>query len=112
MKSDCPYFEGCSAPLCPEDPKSQADCYWYPDEEICKRRPAPPWVAKQRRLAGRPWEVGYFTVPMLLRLTVTAGLEGLNPDLQREVQERRWLKTHRGRGPREKVPREAVVMAS
>jgi hypothetical protein len=65
---DCKYFDGCSAPLCPND-AGIADRVWFPDEDICRLADVPEWVKRQRKIAKKAalgcTLRGYFTVAML-----------------------------------------------
>lgn len=83
--SDCPYFNDCSAPLCPLDEASLSACSWFPDEETCRRRDlSADWIARARKIArvvGSDPERGSFTLSMLSRnFRMTSALRGLDPD--------------------------------
>lgn len=92
----CPYFETCSAPLCPLD-EEDLDCgIWYPDEEICKRRFRLPWLKTQKRIARITSDrYIYFTKEMLERnCIIGSGMKGLDPDKEEEPQLKTWMKKH------------------
>ncbi|MBD3328466.1 helix-turn-helix domain-containing protein [Candidatus Peregrinibacteria bacterium] len=97
--ANCAFFNECSAPLCPLDNRYLNNCYWFPDEEICRKKPAPQWVKRQRKIAkalNYSFEKGYFTLKMLQRkCKVTKNFRGLNPDKgELKLQEENWLKKH------------------
>lgn len=98
-EGECPYFEGCSAPLCPLDGQL-AQRPWFPDEPICvfrKRAPEPAWMYTQRKIAlAAAGSDTYFVMAILSRAqSVRHGIAGLNPDrVSRRDQIRRWLKNH------------------
>jgi hypothetical protein len=65
---DCPYFETCSAPLCPLDNKTLHKAIWYPDEEICNSQKYcnTYWIKRQRKIARKMKNFNnYFTIGML-----------------------------------------------
>ena len=94
---DCKYFDGCSAPLCPED-KGIADRTWFPDEDICRLKTVPDWVKRQRRVARKAAPGGYFSVAMLRHdCRVAMGMKGIDPDgteKERAAGEAAWFKAH------------------
>jgi len=98
MKQKCPYFDTCSAPLCPmENEEELKKAIWYPDEEICRRRGLNyPWLKTQRKIGKRAKHSdGYFTLQMLTHLRrVCKGIEGLDPDRDEAPQLQKWLKNH------------------
>ncbi len=101
MKSECRYFDGCNAPLCPIDEGSIKHCAWFPDEEICRKRDVPEWVKRQKRIAKKvnyDFERGCFTVNMLMRKAqITSKMYGVDPGKgPAHSQEERWLKYHPG----------------
>jgi len=98
---ECPYFNDCSAPLCPLDEASLSACAWFPDEETCHRRDLrADWIARARKIArvvANDSERGCFTQEMLGRnFRITAGLRGLDPDKGPISPERvkAWLAGH------------------
>lgn len=102
----CSHFDGCSAPLCTEDPASLRDCAWFPDEEVCLRRDHSdtPIVRAQKRIAratGKDFERGCFTVEMLAGITSigkkTRGLDPEEPITPARVAT--WLSGFKGRKP-------------
>jgi hypothetical protein len=97
----CPHFQDCSAPICPEDPESLANCAWFPGEEICRREvyASLPWVRKQRRTAlatGKDAERGCFTVEMLAHdCRVYGTVQGLDPETEITVaRSQKWIREH------------------
>lgn len=101
MKKECPYFETCSAPLCPLDQESLEDCFWYPDEEICKsqKHNQHNWIRRQRKIIkGAKTQDTYYTYKMLKRnCVIKTGIVGLSPDdppEQREIAETLWMTQH------------------
>jgi len=102
---ECSYFNECSAPLCPLDEASLANCAWFPDEETCRRRDlAVGWIARQRKIArvvGGDPSRGCFTLEMIARnFRVTSALRGLDPD--KEITPDRvkaWLAAHSAVAP-------------
>ncbi len=97
-RNTCPYFDTCSAPLCPMD-ESISHYTWFPDEAVCRRNGMPDWIRRQRRIARKvdfQFERGSFTHRMLsVDFMVTKGLRGIEPDKgPAGEQEERWLKKH------------------
>jgi hypothetical protein len=97
----CKYFCDCSAPLCPEDPESLSHSSWFADEEICRKRPVPEWVKRQRRIAKKlnfDNERGCFTKKMLERKAkISFKMHGVDPSKgPPHKQEEKWLKNHPG----------------
>jgi len=95
----CIKHETCSAPLCPLDAPSLANCFWYPDEEVCSKRGLPKWVLLQRKIARKCGvDAGFFTHPMLRQgFVVKGGLMGLNPEGYADElpqKEADWLRKH------------------
>lgn len=97
LRKDCTYDE-CSAPICPLDEGSMKNCIWYPDEEICKKQPAPLWVKNQKKIAKRidkNFDAGYFAHAMLdQKFKITSAIKGLDPDRDESEQMQRWFKAH------------------
>lgn len=97
-KTECRYFDTCSAPLCPMD-NSPAGV-WFPGEPICKMKQVPDWVKRQRKIdaknKNRGLDAGCYTKRMLNRnFIVTAKTDGLDPDKGTpEWLESVWLKKH------------------
>jgi hypothetical protein len=95
--TDCKYFDGCSAPLCPRD-EGVADRTWFPDEDICRMADVPGWVKRQRKISRKAAEGGYFTLAMLNHdCRITQGMKGIDPngtDKERAADEAAWLKAH------------------
>jgi hypothetical protein len=58
--TECKYFDGCSAPLCPQD-EGVADRTWFSDEDICRLADVPGWVKRQRKVSRKAAHGGYFT---------------------------------------------------
>ena len=76
-RPDCYNWENCSAQLCPMDESSLANCIWYPDEEVCKKTPAPDWVKRQKTFRISP------------------GIEGIDPNIDNwEKEVEKWNKQH------------------
>ena len=94
--SECPRFEICSAPLCPLEEKELQTKIWFPDDEICKKQPAPKWVATQRKIAKKAKDKNkYFTFGMLNRnCRISKGILGLDPEKDEVSQLAKWLKMH------------------
>jgi hypothetical protein len=95
-KLDCRYFDDCSAPLCPKgDTENTA---WFPDEDICRLKDVPGWVKRQRKIARKAAQGGYFTVAMLRHdCRIAQGMKGIDPDgtdKERAVDEAAWLVKH------------------
>lgn len=92
----CPNFNKCGAPLCPLDLASLKNGLWYPDEEICKKQPAPNWVKVQRKIAKKTVnEDKYFNYAMLSRnCQIRKGIVGIDPDKAEEPQLKKWFKAH------------------
>jgi len=78
---------------------------WFPGEPVCRRRKAPDWVAKQRRLSrlkGIEREK-YFTVPMLNALTeINRDCVGADPAVADDDQN--WLRRHRRASRHRRTP--------
>jgi len=96
-RPDCYNWENCSAQLCPMDESSLANGIWYPDEEVCKKTPAPDWVKRQKKIAKKAKSNDlYFTYEMLNKpFRISPGIEGVDPnieDWQKEVK--KWIKRH------------------
>lgn len=81
--TDCHYYEGCSANLCPQDPIA-ADRTWFPDEDICRLQAVPAWVRRQKVIARKTAKDptrGCFTVAMLSRrCTIGSAFRGLDSE--------------------------------
>jgi hypothetical protein len=94
---DCRYFDDCSAPLCPRD-EGIADRTWFPEEDICRLVDVPEWVKRQRKIARKAAEGGYFTRAMLEHpCRITQGMKGIDPDgsdKERAADEEVWFKAH------------------
>ena len=95
--TDCKYFDGCSAPLCPKD-EGIADRTWFPDEDICRLADVPEWVKRQRKVSRKAALGGYFTLAMLKQdCRITQGMKGIDPDgtdKERAADEAAWFKAH------------------
>jgi hypothetical protein len=95
--TDCKYFDGCSAPLCPKD-EGVADRTWFADEDICRLADVPKWVKRQRKVSRRAMPDGYFTVAMLKHeCRINKGMKGIDPDgtdRERAADEAAWFKVH------------------
>jgi hypothetical protein len=95
--TDCKYFDGCSAPLCPKD-EGVADRTWFPDEDICRLADVPAWVKRQRKVSRRAALGGYFTLAMLEQdCRILKGMKGIDPDgtdKERAADKTAWFKTH------------------
>ena len=97
----CQHFDDCSAPICPEDSSSIANCSWFPGEEICRRLnyQKMPIMNHQRRIAratDKDPERGCFTAEMLKQdCRIMKGIHGLDPDAE-ITRERvhKWLQEH------------------
>ena len=96
LSSQCPRFEICSAPLCPLEEKELQNKIWYPDDEFCKKSPAPKWVADQRKIAKKAKDRNkYFTYDMLRRnCRISKGISGLDPEKDEAPQLVRWFEMH------------------
>lgn len=96
-KSECKYFEECSAPLCPEDGSSLENGCWFPDEEICRKGSPPEFVRRQKRIAKKlDFDAGCFTKKMLeQKCKITSALKGIDPDkgCPHDLEDA-WLKKH------------------
>jgi hypothetical protein len=120
---DCEYYESCGAPLCPFSDSENSAVYWFPDEEICKRKKgSPKWVAQQKKIAEKCdpenyWH--YFNTKMLMvNFRVTSKVKGLDPNIIDEgPQLKRWLKQNKGTKKRKiskelrEKKRESIAMA-
>ncbi|MGC8585739.1 MAG: hypothetical protein ACP5L4_06490 [Thermoplasmata archaeon] len=104
MIIDCPYFQKCSAPICPMDPEKER-AVWYPDEEICRNREFNDLdlIITQKKIArlNRMHEIqGLFTFSMLNRtLIVRKGISGIDEDQDLDEaakSEKTWIQKHRG----------------
>ena len=91
----CWNFSGCNAPLCPleSDPRHRF-APWYPGQEICCRRDAPPWVQVQKRIAkvvDDNDDPGFFTIDTLMETKrVRKGIKGKNPDWPQDTPLQQW----------------------
>jgi hypothetical protein len=94
---DCKYFDGCSAPLCPQD-EGIADRTWFADEDICRLADSPDWVKRQRKVSRKAAKDGYFTLAMLKHdCQIRKGMKGVDPDgtdTKRTDDEAAWFKAH------------------
>jgi hypothetical protein len=93
----CKYFDGCSAPLCPQD-EGIADRTWFADEDICRLADVPEWVKRQRKISRKAAMGGYFTLAMLKHdCRIRKGMKGIDPDgtdKERTADEAAWFKAH------------------
>jgi len=109
---DCPYFRKCGAPLCPLDPESLEHGIWFPDDPVCRRRPAPDWVKAQKKIKRKATcRDCYFTFEMLNSgCVIGKGITGLSPDSKADEKERlrRWLRQHKPRKPLSSEKREKL----
>jgi hypothetical protein len=93
-------YESCCAPLCPLS-TNLAKCIWYPGEPICRRRPAPPWVRKQYKVARKAKDPNfYFTVEDLMAMKAVRRPIGRNPDKRQD--------TRRGKTPMVEKPTQTI----
>jgi hypothetical protein len=95
----CQFFESCSAQLCPHDPKSLKNCYWFPPEKICRKNGIP-WANTQRKIAAitKSFSDGYFTYEMLIAIIrVKVGLKGIDQKGNEERQRKAWFLKHSAR---------------
>lgn len=96
----CPYYDSCSAPICPLHQGSMEMGVWYPDEEICKRRDfcKSEWVQNQKKILSKHNKKpvpGYFTVKMLDRkIVIKGGIVGLDSDKSLPSDEKKWIDSH------------------
>jgi hypothetical protein len=94
---DCKYFDGCSAPVCPKDPRQEKTA-WFPDEDVCRLSDVPDWVKRQRKISRKAAQGGYFTLAMLKQdCRIAQGIKGIDPDgtdKEREKDEAAWFKAH------------------
>ena len=79
---DCPFLEGCEAPLCPMSPNLKHGV-WFPGEPICRSKLFSNlrWLITQQEIARLPrkHERGYFTLGMLRTIRrVRPDLRGRN----------------------------------
>jgi hypothetical protein len=108
--TDCKYFDGCSAPLCPRD-EGVADRTWFPghsiepqgegsplDEDICRLADVPDWVKRQKKVSLKAAQGGYFTLAMLQHdCRISKGMKGIDPDgtdKERAADEAAWFTAH------------------
>jgi hypothetical protein len=99
--TDCKYFDGCSAPLCPKD-EGVADRAWFADEDICRLSDVPEWVRRQRTIYRKAAmggaRGGYFTLAMLEHdCRISKGIKGIDPDgtdKERAAGEAAWFTAH------------------
>jgi hypothetical protein len=97
--TNCKYFEGCSAPICPRD-AGAAHAVWFADEPMCRLQDAPEWVKRQRKIAktGATAITGCFTLSMLERHCIVgkkmAGIDPDASDADRKIAEENWLCRH------------------
>ena len=93
---DCKYFHYCDASLCPLDEKHLKIGSWYPDGKICRLKKVPLWVRNQKKIAKKYKNANrYFTHRMLKQnCIIRSGIEGLDPNKNKEPQLRAWLKKH------------------
>jgi hypothetical protein len=93
----CKYFDGCSAPLCPQD-EGIADRTWFADEDICRLADVPDWVKRQRKVSRQAAPDGYFNLAMLCHdCRIRKGMKGIDPDgtdKERAADEAAWFKEH------------------
>ena len=118
VRTECNFYEGCSAPLCPmlsdEDNKKYI---WYPDEDICRRvKNNPDWIKQQRKVANKANSEScgyYFTLDMLkLNFRVTKSVKGIDPDKDEPIQLKQWFKKNKGTKKRrisEKQRRQKII---
>ena len=107
---DCPHWDkGCSAPLCPLEPKLD-NMFWYTDEEVCHSRRYSNglfWVTKQKEVARKVESTDtLFNVQMLRKdFAVTKTLEGCDPDSTGTLEEdvKKWLRKHPAKVKRKKL---------
>jgi hypothetical protein len=97
MLSDCRYFDGCSAPLCPRD-EGIAKRTWFPDEDICRLADVPEWIKRQRKVSKKADPNGYFTLAMLRHdCRISKNMKGMDPnrtDKEQAAGETAWFKAH------------------
>jgi hypothetical protein len=93
----CKYFDGCSAPLCPQE-EGIADRTWFADEDMCRLADVPEWVKRQRKISRKAVLGGYFTCAMLKHdCQIRKGMKGIDPDgtdKKRAADEAAWFKAH------------------
>lgn len=113
-RSQCKFFDGCSAQLCPKlSDEENSKCIWYPDEDICRlRKGIPDWVKQQKKVAKKclPENVHYyFTLAMLkVPFRATKAIKGLDPDNLKEKQQlTKWFKTHK-KGKKKRLTAEQI----
>jgi hypothetical protein len=98
LEGTCSHYMKCRAPLCPLDPMGLKTAIWYPGEAICRRLDLVGirFIQVQKGISrSRYARNTYFTAKMLERVRrIARGLRGLEPDGDRETQQRRWLKEH------------------
>ena len=96
-KKECNHFDSCSAPICPLDAESLENCYWFPDEEICKNTAEKKnWIKRQRKIARVVEDKEtYYTVAMLKHnCQIKQATKGIDPDGtdgEREAAEEKWI---------------------
>jgi hypothetical protein len=98
---NCKYFDGCSAPICPQD-SGREKTTWFADEDICRLADVPEWVKRQRKIPRKAAkggaQGGYFTLAMLRHdCRISKGMKGIDPDgtdKERAADEAAWFKAH------------------
>jgi hypothetical protein len=114
VSTNCKYFEGCSAPICPRDTEA-AQTVWFADEPVCRLHDSTEWVKRQRKIAktGASATAGCFTLPMLERHCVIGKkITGIDPDAtgaERKIAEENWLCRHPPVKPKTSEEREKLA---
>jgi hypothetical protein len=114
VSTNCKYFEGCSAPICPID-AGAAQAVWFADEPVCRLHDLPEWVKRQRKIAKIcvSATAGFFTLPMLERRCVIGKkITGIDPDAtgaERKIAEEDWLCRHPPVKPKTRMEREKLA---
>ncbi len=106
---DCPFWNSCSAPVCPVD-KAKENMIWYSEEEICINRSFSnlQFIITQKKIKKKHPD-GYFTFKMLNRDIIVKKINGVEADppeyIERrgeeavrkwyEKRETNWLSIHR-----------------
>ena len=107
----CKYYNGCSAPMCPLFKNRIHEWGWFPEDGICKQRPAPGWVLTQMKIAKKTKDKNkYFTYEMLNRnCRIGKGIIGLDPNKEEEYQLKEWLKMHPPKKELTKLQKDAIT---
>ena len=111
LSKECPRYKDCGAPMCPLDIEHLDIVAFYPDEEICKKTPAPDWVRAQRKIAKKAKDKNkYFTYGMLKRnCRIAKGIVGLDPNKPEAPQLIKWFESHPPKKELSKVEKKIIA---